>query len=212
MTLPGETRIAGNKTVADWENARGDLLKGANESKWNEIFREFFLERIETRYFHPIIALGRMNRGKGEGFSIVALHCSLIEFLASTLEGKQYRYQRNGKPDLGIHEYSNSRDIFVKFLESQGPFDAIFSDKGTAGDFYASVRCGLLHEARTKNGWRIKVSQSATLAIDTRAKVIYRNKMQSAFGEFVDLYRQQLLVDAVLQQAFIRKFDSLCSE
>jgi hypothetical protein len=86
----------------------------------------------------------------------------------------------------------------------------MFPDNGTAGDFYVSVRCGLLHEARTKGTWKIRVCESAVLAIDAKAKVVYRNKMQAAFDEFVNWYEQQLCEETDVQQAFIRKFDSLC--
>jgi hypothetical protein len=85
-------------------------------------------------------------------------------------------------------------------------------EKTTAGDFYVSVRCGLLHEARTKGTWKIQVSESAIQAIDACAKIVYRNKMQAAFDRFVEWYGQQLSADANLQAAFIRKFDSLCEE
>jgi hypothetical protein len=153
-----------------------------------------------------------MKQDKGEGFSIVALHCSLIEFLASTLEGKTYKYQRNGQPSLGQFEYSNSQDMFIEFLENQEPFKTIFSVQGTAKDFYASVRCGLLHEARTKNGWRIRVAPLATQAIDTNSKIVHRNKMQNAFDQFVTWYEKTLSSDDALQKAFIRKFDSLCEK
>lgn len=108
--------------------------------------------------------------------------------------------------------YSNSRDMFVSFLEKNEPFKGMFSKTGAAGDFYASVRCGLLHEARTKGRWKIRVCQSAILAIDTDAKVVYRDKMQSAFDQFVKWYGVQLPTDRGLQEAFLRKFDSLCEE
>src|SRR5690606_30206708 len=101
--------------------------------------------------------------------------------------------------------------MFVSFLETYEPFKCMFSKTG-AGDFYASVRCGLLHEARTKGTWKIRVCQSAILAIDAEAKVVYRDKMQAAVDQVLDWYGQQLCVDADLQQAFIRKFDSLCVE
>ena len=70
----------------------------------------------------------------------------------------------------------------------------------------------LLHEARTKGNWKIRVCKSATQAIDVDAKIVYRDKMQSAFDQFVIWYGRKLPTEAKLQQAFIRKFDSLCDE
>jgi hypothetical protein len=212
MKLPDDTRIADQKTVADWTSMRGGLTASPDPAAWTEAFRDFFKARLGTRYFQPIQTLESMGQNTGEGFAIVALHCSLIEFLASTLEGKTYKYRKSGDPPLGPFEYSNSSDMFVKFLEDNDPFRGMFSSTGTARDFYSSVRCGLLHEARTKGRWRIRVGKSATQAIDAGNKVIYRNLMRSAFDEFVNRYGQELSTDVGLQQAFIRKFDSLCEE
>lgn len=212
MKLRDDTRIAGDATVAHWTAMNGQLAKTPDPKTWQKAFNKFFKARLETRYFHPIRVLEKLKQNKGEGFAIVVLHCSLVEFLASTLIGKSYKYQRNGQPPLGQFEYSNSSDMFIEFLEKHDPFKTMFSKQGTAKDFYAGVRCGLLHEARTKNGWQIKVDQSAKQAIDTSARIVYRNKMQAAFEQFVNWYEQALPKDAELQKAFIRKIDSLCEE
>lgn len=210
MMLPDNTRIAGAKTAADWKAIKSQLENCSDPSIWEKAFEDFFEARLSSRYFEPVRAIEKMGSDVGEGFAIVTLHCSLIEFLAATLVGKTYRSRRNSDPPLGELEYSNSRDIFVEFLVNHEPFSAMFTQSDTAGDFYVSVRCGLLHEACTKGQWRIRVCESAALAIDANAKVVYRNKMQAAFNQFVTWYKKQLPGDAELQKAFIRKFDSLC--
>jgi hypothetical protein len=212
MMLPDDTRIAGRNTVADWKAMKVRLEASACPKTWTEAFDDFFRARLESRYFEPVRAIEKMGSDVGEGFAIVTLHCSLIEFLAATLVGKSYRYRRNGDPPLGEFEYSDSRGIFIEFIVNREPFRTIFTNSDTAGDFYASVRCGLLHEARTKGQWRIRTCESAALAIDANAKVVYRNKMQAAFDQFVTWYKGRLFSDAEFQKAFIRKFDSLCSE
>lgn len=212
MRLHRDTVIAGNKTVADWSAARRRLIRTKRPRLWADAFDSFFMARVNTRYFEPVRALENMPRKIGEGFAIVTLHCSLIEFLASTLAGKSYRYVRKGDPALGPYEYADSGNMFVSFLETNEPFKTMFASAGTARDFYICVRCGLLHEARTKGQWRIQVDCFAQQAIDTVSTVIYRNLMQPAFTQFVTSYGQQLCTDRALQQAFIRKFDSLCRE
>lgn len=210
MKLPADTRIAGKKTAADWTAMRDRLSDSPDTAIWTEAFKDFFRTRLESRYFEPIRAIAATGQDAGEGFAIVALHCSLIEFLAATLVGKSYKHRRHGPP--GQFEYSDSGDIFVKFLQNNEPFKSVFAKEGAAWDFYDSVRCGLLHEARTKGRWRIRVCESATYAIDVDGMVVYRNKMQAAFDHFVDWYGQQLPTNVELQQAFIRKFESLCYE
>jgi hypothetical protein len=185
-------------------------LKIEKPATLDACFQRLLLGAAEQRYFEPVRALENMSEKAGEGFAIVTLHCSLIEFLASTLAGKSYRYRRKGDPPLGVHEYSDSGNMFVDFLEANEPFKTMFAGAGTAREFYSSVRCGLLHEARTKGRWRIQVDPSAKQAIDTSVPSIYRNRLQPAFNDFVESYGRQLATDRSLQEAFIRKFDSLC--
>jgi hypothetical protein len=148
---------------------------------------------------------------RGEGFLIVAVQCSQIEFLESTLQGTSYRYvpRRKGAQQKGPYEYSGSGDIFASFLVNRSPFKNDFT-QGIARDFYEGVRCGLLHEARTKNGWTILAKKSGGQTIDANRKVIYRDNFQAALLAFVEWYRVALPSDRPLQEAFIRKFDSLC--
>lgn len=148
---------------------------------------------------------------RGEGFSIVAVQCSLIEFLESTIQGKSYRHRRDADPPLGQYEYSNSGSIFESFLMNRTPFNGEFVTQPLARDFYVNVRCGLLHEARTKNGWVIRGKHGSRMIDATGApKIVYRNDFQKALLEFVTGYKKALISDSAAQEAFIRKFDSLC--
>jgi len=141
----------------------------------------------------------------------MAIQYSLIEFLESTVTGLSYRYIRDKKKErLGLYEYSDSRKVFVNFLRHRQPFCDHFTDQTIAGDFYSSVRCGLLHEARTKNGWTIKARAPKGALIDAAKKIVYRNNFQLALVKFIECYKEVLLTDVSLQAAFIRKFDSLC--
>jgi len=84
-----------------------------------------------------------------------------------------------------------------------------------AGGFYPSelcgrMRCGLLHEARTKNGWTIRAKDSSGKTTDSHQKIMYRDNFQTGLLTFVDWYKSALTVDKALRKAFGRKFDSLC--
>jgi hypothetical protein len=41
-------------------------------------------------------------------------------------------------------------------------------------------------------------------------KILYRDDFQKALLEFVVWYKSVLISDSAIQEAFIRKFDSLC--
>jgi len=200
--------IAGRKTPADWKVLRVRLLDGEAEA-WHEAFTDFFETRLNLRYLHPIKVLQDNGTFQGEGFSIVAIQCSLIEFLESTSQGTNYRYLRRGET-LAPFEYTSSQDVFVAFLRNRTPFSATFNDE-SAKDFYISVRCGLLHEARTKNGWRIWAKGPIGAVSTVAERIVYRDNIQEALLEYIKSYGERLMHEPDLQQAFIRKFDSLCT-
>jgi hypothetical protein len=207
MKSPGDVYIAGSKTAADWKSFSAQLSTG--HASWKAAFEDYFHQRLSLRYLEPIKVLQEHGTFRGEGFSIVAIQCSLIEFLESTVQGLSYRYPPRGAPAPGPHEYSSSSEIFVAFLTQRQPFAKYFNE-GVARDFYEGVRCGLLHEARTKGGWAIHAKSSGESAIDATRKIVYRDNFQAALLSFVDWYKGALLTDEALQKAFIRKFNSLC--
>ncbi len=210
MNDPNETYIARGKKCKDWHLAKQNLIVGGDPASWQSAADDYFLGRLEDRYLKPIKTLQDHGHWQGEGFSIVAIQCSLLEFLESTAQGKNYHYLKKGET-LGVHEYASSKDIFVQFLCERQPFMSVFAQApGLAEDFYASVRCGLVHEARTKNGWLIHAGTSAPVLVDEPGRILYRDKFQAALLQFIAEYAQALPSDPALQEAFIRKFDALC--
>jgi hypothetical protein len=209
MKTIGDIYIAGSKTTDDWKAFRPSLTPAGDPEVWQTAFAEYFHTRLAARYLDPIKVLQDNGTFQGEGFSIAAIQCSLIEFLESTVQGKSYRLLRGGPP-LGPHEYSRSGDMFESFLVNREPFNTTF-DAATAHDFYEGVRCGLLHEARTKNGWVIWAKHGSRI-IDANGaqKILYRDNFQKALLDFVTWYRSALTSDSAIQEAFVRKFDSLC--
>jgi len=78
-----------------------------------------------------------------------------------------------------------------------------------AHDFYVGVRCGVLYEARTKNGWMILAESETGQIIDPNLKIVYRDNFQTALLKFVRWYKTALPSTPALQEAFLRKFDNL---
>ena len=181
---------------------------GADPTAWQRAFTDYFQARLRFRYLNPIRLLQEYGSFEGEGFSILAIQCSLIEFLESTVQGVNYRHLRR-RETLGPHEYSHSAELFTHFLCNRQPFAREF-DQQLADDFYVGIRCGLLHEARTKNGWRVRAAASSGNVVHRGKKLVFRNNFQSGTDAFIAWYEQVLPQDASLQQAFVRKFDSLC--
>jgi hypothetical protein len=216
MDMPkcDDTKVAGNRTSRDWCEFRDDFNLPMNRCPeiWGRAFDEYFEPRLNTRYLDPIAAIQDIRKSVGEGFSMMAVLCTLIEFLESTFQGKKYRHLKRGETqqDMGEHEYSRSEDIFVSFLINRNFFSTQFSKPGLAKDFYESIRCGLLHEARTKNGWKIRDESSDGSMIDSTRKIVYRDDFHAAITDYIKWYRKALQTDHLRQEAFVRKFDHLC--
>ena len=201
--------ITDTKTIDDWYQKRDEIKKSSDSLLWLTVYNDFFYARLESRYFGPIKLLQKGDC-LGEGFAITALHCSMIEFLESTYRGINYKWVRN-KKELKDYEYSRSGDCFVDFLTTKYPFNAIFN-KGLAEDFYSSVRCGILHEASTKNGWRVWASShSGKEIVCGETKTVFRDDFQKALLVYIRWYQQQLIESKDLQSAFIRKFNAICN-
>ncbi len=212
MKTPGDVKIAGSKTCKNWQAFRVKLVPGDDPGLWQDAFQSYFYERLFRRYLKPIEAIKKDGTLGGEGFSIVAIQCTLIEFLESTTKGLSYRYVDKHKGErLGKYEYSDSKKMFVNFLRKRPPFAKDFN-KSLARDFYAGVRCGLLHEAQTKKGWTISADGPSGTVICAANKTVYRNNFQDGLRTFINWYRGALPSDVSLQEAFIRKFDSLCQQ
>lgn len=202
---PNSFKIAPEKWNYEWQKLSPQLVAGADAATWKEVLRAYYRGRLQSRYLDAIAAIRKSGGSKGEGFVIVAIQCSLIEFLESCNQGINYRCKKPKRP----HEYRDSRKVFVSFLTKRPPFKSRFTP-ALADEFYSAVRCGVLHEARTKGAWRIRDRSGSAKIIDVRAQLVYRDDFQDALEKFIEDYCTQVAQRPKLQKAFIRKFDDLC--
>ena len=200
------TQIAGNNTGFDWLKLRDRIVSSPNQKLWLEAYDEFLMSRLTTRYIYPIQILMKHGEQKGEGYSIVSIQCALIEFLAAFRDGLSYRFTPRGQPS-GHFEYSGSKKLYINFLITAPLFSDLFNEQ-LATDFYENIRCPLLHEARTKNGWRIRASGNT--AVCKHRRMVFRDTLQRLIESYLIRYKDELLDSEKIQQAFIRKFNSLC--
>lgn len=205
--MANDTRIAGELTVEDWDS-RTNNIEALTEEQWGQLFEDFFIKRLKTRYLDPIeiIEKHQCSKAIGEGFLITTIICSIIEFLSSTKEGITFRWVRNER-DLEEHEYKNSKKLFTKFLRNEKPFSNYIIDDSKSEEFYSSIRCGLIHEAATKNGWKIQVGGSETICFNK--KILWRDSLLQDIKSYIEDYNQKIKINTDLQNAFKRKFDHL---
>lgn len=159
-TVSSEVRLAFN-----WPKTR--VQECLDKSLRHEIVR-FLDERHTERFFAPIRCLRQAQAGSsGYGFAIMAL-CSL---LIETIECYRRGLPSSMESDLGplkttpayasapaeykLHTltFPGSRKIFMNFFSRDQ--HQIFFPGVDGKDFYEKIRCGLLHQAQTKDAWRI---------------------------------------------------------
>ena len=206
-------RIAGKQTDKDWFAVKTRLQSKPTKRLWDSAFCRFYQARIDTRYLDPIASIEACDTQRGEGFAIVALFCSLVEFLESCERGDNFRFVGNTRAKLQPHEYSEHQAsrYFKDFLKTRLPFSTLIPAT-LVDSFYQHVRCGLFHEARTKGGWVISTAASGcAVVVQKRGQItLFRKQLIPALEEYILNYRQRLLTSHTIQQAFIRKFDHLC--
>ena len=109
--IEDKTKISGYTTVGDWKSLRLVLLQNIKEfpeETWNKVY-EIFEWRIRSRFLDPINSILEKDLKGGEGFTIVAIQCILIEFLEAFYQGKIYTIKHK---DLWAHEYVSSKQLF----------------------------------------------------------------------------------------------------
>jgi hypothetical protein len=205
MADEADYHIAPNKRPADWIALCTKLSIGA-PAGWPEAFEKYFEARLRSRYLDPIKVIQDHGDKQGEGFAIVAIQCSMIEFLESTEQGINYRCRN---PNKELYEYSRSKDVFTSFLRNRQPFSGTFGDDSLAQDFYENVRCPLLHEARTRK-WRIRADGPGDCIASPEMFIVYRNNFQDALQSYISEYGNRLPLESALQETFKRKFNDLC--
>ena len=137
----------------------------------------------------------------------MTIYCSLIEFLETTYQGINFKSINNR--DLGEFEYGfgNSQNLYTSFLMNRKPF---LLAENIAKEFYSNVRCGLLHEAQTTGGWKIRIDSAELIIQNNNGFILNRLIFKKKITQYLFLYKKQLLKDSVLKAAFIRKFDGIC--
>jgi hypothetical protein len=208
------------------KNDKYGLIDKTSVDDWNDAVA-IFSRRLMRFYINPINKL--IPGITGEGFIIVTAQCALIETFAAFKEGKVY----NREKDENEIYYNASKDLFVKFLTKELIFEGIFHNNQdqincphSAERFYSKVRCGLMHEARTKDEWIIHKEEENYARNNPRykktgkfikeksnKKIIFRNQLQKSLEKYFEQYKEDLRnkdeANNNLRRLFARKLDDL---
>ena len=181
--MPNNTQLSKSTTV--------DTYKDLEASEDRDAIAAFLKERFTERYITPILSAGE----KQHGFCIMAVCCLMIEALESFYQGL---------PDTkGMREAP-----FIKFFERNSE---LFGFQDSKVNFYANIRCGILHQAETKGGWRI---WNVGPLLDAKKKTInakeFLRVVQLALTSYCDSLRTSDW-DSKLWQDFKSKMAAVCA-
>jgi hypothetical protein len=214
----------------DWTKIREKLSTTYKYDKtWEEAIL-LFDKRLKRKFFDPVQLIIDQRTLKGEGFTIVTVQCALIEMFAAFRLGRIFNHNKTS--DSPKYEYNESQKMFISLLRSASIFKDNFWELNQRGnvvidkpynskDFYKNVRCGLMHEARTKENWHITATPE-TISVKSETKFIttsenkikiYRTILHYRLLYYLGEYENELRMDTeeseLLRKYFARNLDHL---
>lgn len=179
MPHANSTKLTRSVTVARYR----ELEKADNRVALGQ----FIVERFHERYFEPTV-----DHQKRHGFTLMAISCLVIEALECFYQGEP-----NSK--------GKTRAMFESFFKNRPTGLEVFG----GGDdwFYYNIRCGILHQAETTGGWRVR--RTGRL-LDTAQRSINAKMFVVRLRAAVANYAMQLQIDNDLWEKFRTKMDAVC--
>jgi hypothetical protein len=156
----------------------GDLkrrLENPNVPENKQYIINFIDHRLRRRFIVPIKAI---PEGSKSGFMIMAVVCLLIETLQQFYKG-----------DIETKNRQNA-EAFKKFFEDQSIlFPGCAARSKT---FYTKIRCGILHQAETKGGYRILFNDGPLFDAEEKTinATIFLAAIEECFNQYLDRLRQ----------------------
>ena len=180
----GDVRLSSSVKVADYLKLEKCTDRRKDQERREKIAC-FILERFTERYITPLRGCNKHGcECNTHGFSIMAVSCLMIEALESFWQGWP---DTGGKGKKGKSEKA-FKSFFQRCARSNsrlGEFNEV------AEDFYVGVRCGILHQAETTNGWRIHRDEERWL-YNQEEKIINATQFHKELERALGIYCEKL--------------------
>lgn len=173
-----KTKLSSSTTVSRYR----ELVKNGDKATLSK----FIIERFDERYFRPVETSDNKH-----GFALMTIACLVIETLESFYQG---RSDTKGK----------ARQMFEEFFKRDKRFEIFQSEDNW---FFRDIRCGILHQAETRGGW--KISRCGSM-LDKRNKIINATAFLRQLRKSVESYASELQKNEVLWESFCKKMDAIC--
>jgi hypothetical protein len=185
-------RISRNYKDKHWKGLSFD-----KEADWQEGIA-IFMDRMETRY---LLHIRRLLKHTTSGFAALALDCIVIETMEQFRQGTQKTPYKKGEA------------YFVSFLTGTS-FSAYITPL-QAAQFYAQIRCGLLHQSEAEKSL-IRRNLTDPLIGPTKDKKgvivnakLFHAQLEKAIHEYANVLRNPESFKE--RAAFRRKMNFICA-
>ncbi|MCU7830634.1 MAG: hypothetical protein KZQ85_16370 [Candidatus Thiodiazotropha sp. (ex Myrtea sp. 'scaly one' KF741663)] len=129
----------------------------------------FVFNRLYSRYIKPYkYEKKKFKKEYKNGFSMMASYCLLIETLQSFKNGWAYSNRR-------------SEQAFKEFFTNNAHLHEL-NNKGS--DIYKNIRCGILHQGETTNGWKITRESHHLVQGKTINAFKFGNQLEKCLGDY----------------------------
>jgi len=171
------------------------IARGDAQSK--QRMTEFIYHRLNHRYIEPLLHVSPPKYRSG--FLMMASACLMIETLQSFYTGKKETPRGQG--------LNSFKDFFQRETKFFPGFAAEFRDD--KDNFYTNIRCGILHQAETKRGYRVlRVGPLLDAKARTVNAEVFLKALERCLDHYVSALRtarpeSELWKNAVLKLNFI---------
>ena len=175
-----------------------DIVEFKENNDKNSII-QLVKHRYDERFINPF----RDNSQK-HGFAMMAVCCLMVESLISMKRG--INETSDARNEQGHKIYSG--ELFEEFF-SESSYFCGFS--GLGRDFYKHIRCGILHQAETTGGWRIRRKGEL---VDKNEKIINATKFMNALESELNAYLHKLEIEDFMDLVWVnllKKIDFIAS-
>ncbi|BAO43887.1 hypothetical protein [Thiolapillus brandeum] len=175
------TKISSTFTVRQYREHRDNGNR--------EAIADLIFERLYERYLEPF-----KNNPAKHGFSMMASGCLMTEAFYCYKKGRKKTGVAGG---VAFEEFFTESTYLKPFL-------------GYGNEFYKNIRCGILHQGETYDGWKVvrkgSLFQKSTKTINATK---YLEALESELKGFVSELKEEP-ISSRAWKAIIKKLDHIC--
>jgi len=195
-TIDSDPKISPKYRASSYLALNIEVEKNDNWEDATKIFHD----RIQGRFLSPVDAIvehATYDIREFSGFAILALDCLIIETLNQFYKGTDETTGKHWK-------------AFRDFFKSSEHFKTEFPTSKTCEIFYSHFRCGLLHQAQTKQHSKIRYGERSMIQlVDStdinKGLIVDRKRFHDALKLEINDYIQKLKNPTTLEDRTLRK-------